>query len=196
MDILEFADVGEWESWLDAHHDSEPGAWLRIAKRGSGLNRLAIEDALDGALCFGWIDGQRKGLDGVSFVQRYSPRRRTSSWSQINVAKFEALAASGRVRPAGFAQVAAAKADGRWDAAYESQRTASVPPDLQAALAADPRAAAVFEGLDRTARYALILKLLKTTTPQRRAIALARAVVELAADPRTSREAPGDVARS
>src|SRR6478735_9682351 len=130
MDVLELADGPAWEAWLEEHHASAPEAWLRIAKVGSGLELLSIADALDGALCFGWIDGQRKGLDEMSFLQRYCPRRARSTWSQVNVDKIAALEAAGRMRPSGRAQVEAAKADGRWAAAYEPMRTASVPDDL------------------------------------------------------------------
>ncbi|MCA0156908.1 YdeI/OmpD-associated family protein [Tsukamurella sp. M9C] len=177
--MLEFATGDEWDAWLEQHHDTAPEAWLRIARRGSAVPGLTIEDALDGALCFGWIDGQRRSNDADSFLQRYSPRRRTSSWSRINVEKFEALAAAGRVRPAGYAQRDAARADGRWDAAYESQRTAETPPDFKAALAVKPAAAAAFEALSRSDRYAVILTLLKARTPQRRAELVARAVADL-----------------
>lgn len=179
--VLEFADGAEWELWLEAHHRDAPDAWLRIAKRRSRVPGISIEHALDGALCFGWIDGQRKSNDEESFLQRYSPRRSTSSWSRINVEKFEALAAAGRVRPAGHAEVEKARADGRWDAAYESQRTAGVPADLVEALAASPSAAAAFEALDRTARYGVILQLLKARTPERRAVLVAQAVAKLEA---------------
>lgn len=179
LDVLEFVTVDEWERWLENHHADAGEAWLRIARRGSAVPGLTIEDALDGALCFGWIDGQRRSNDADSFLQRYSPRRRTSSWSRINVEKFEALAAAGRVRPAGYAQRDAARADGRWDAAYESQRTAETPPDLKAALAVNPAAAAAFEALSRSDRYAVILTLLKARTPQRRAELIARAVADL-----------------
>jgi uncharacterized protein YdeI (YjbR/CyaY-like superfamily) len=133
------------------------------------------------ALCYGWIDGQRRAHDDVSFLQRFSRRRPRSSWSKVNVAKVEALMASGRMRPAGLAEVAAAKADGRWEAAYESQRTAAVPPDLAAGLAGNARANAAFERLGRSARYAVILPLLKARTPEARARILARAVARLAA---------------
>ncbi|MET9329395.1 YdeI/OmpD-associated family protein [Tsukamurella sp. NPDC003166] len=176
MDVLEFTTGDDWESWLEAHHAQAPEAWLRIARRNSKLPGLTIEDALDGALCFGWIDGQRRSNDADSFLQRYSPRRRTSSWSRINVEKFEALEAAGRVRPAGFTQRDAALADGRWAAAYESQRTAETPPDLAAALVRDPQAATAFEAMSRSDRYAVILAVLKARTPRRRAELIARAV--------------------
>ncbi len=183
MDVLDFPDAAGWDAWLAAQHGVRAEAWLRIAKRHSGIATITIAEALDVALCHGWIDGQRKALDDVSFLQRYSPRRPHSSWSQVNVAKVEALTATGRMRPAGLAEVAAARADGRWEAAYESQRTAAVPPDLAAALAGDARANAAFERLGRSDRYAVILPLLKARTPEARAKLLARAVAGLTAQP-------------
>jgi uncharacterized protein YdeI (YjbR/CyaY-like superfamily) len=183
VDVLEFRCADEWEAWLEVRHGAQREAWLRIAKRHSGLLLLPISDALDGALCYGWIDGQRKGLDEVSFLQRYSPRRARSSWSQVNVDKVEALLAAGRMRPPGLAEVAAAKSDGRWQTAYESQRTAEPPPDLVTALAGNAAARAAFEGLGRSERYAVILQLLKTRTPEARARVLTREVVRLAGQP-------------
>lgn len=180
MDVLDFPDAGAWESWLAAHHEVRAEAWLRIAKRHSGIATITITEALDVALCYGWIDGQRKGHDNASFLQRYSRRRPSSSWSKINVAKAEALIAAGRVRPAGLAEIAAAQADGRWDAAYESQRVATVPPDLAIALAGDAAVSAAFERLGRSDRYAVILPLLKARTPEIRAKLLARAIARLA----------------
>jgi uncharacterized protein YdeI (YjbR/CyaY-like superfamily) len=156
-------------------------AWLRIAKRHSGIASVTPAEALDVALCYGWIDGQRRAHDDVWFLQRFSRRRPSSSWSKVNVAKVEALMAAGRMRPAGLAEVAAAKADGRWEAAYEPQRAAAVPPDLAAALAGNARANAAFERLGRSDRYAVILPLLKARTPETRARILARAVARLAA---------------
>ena len=180
MDVLDFPDApGGSPGWPRSTAWAE--AWLRIAKRHSGIPTITIAEALDVALCYGWIDGQRKAHDDVSFLQRYSRRRPRSSWSQVNVAKVEALIAAGRMRPAGLAEVAAAEADGRWVAAYEPQRTAAVPPDLAAALAGNARANAAFERLGRSDRYAVILPLLKARTPETRARVLARAVVQLAA---------------
>ena len=178
-DVLDLADGDAWEDWLEEHHDTAPEVWLRIAKRHSGLTSLRIDDALDGALCFGWIDGQRRGLDDVSFLQRYCPRRARSSWSQVNVEKVARLTADGRMRPSGLAEVDRAKADGRWDAAYERQSTAEVPDDLAAALAAVPVAAAAFEALGKSERYAVFLPVLKATTPASRATQVARAVQQL-----------------
>ncbi len=179
MELLEFPDADAWEAWLATHHADAPEAWLRIAKRGSGIQTLAIGDALDVALCWGWIDGQRRRHDEGSFAQRYCPRRPRSTWSQVNVAKVAALTAAGRMRPPGLAQVAAAQADGRWAAAYASQRRAEVPPDLAAALAGSPRAAAAFAGLGRSEQYQVILTLLKARTERGRTRALARAVERL-----------------
>lgn len=180
MEALDFPDAAGWESWLQAQHGERTEAWLRIAKRHSGIATITIADALDVALCHGWIDGRRRAHDDVSFLQRYSRRRPRSSWSKVNVSKVEALTAAGRMRPGGLAEVEAAKADGRWAAAYESQRTAVVPPDLAAALAGDGPANAAFERLARSDRYAVILPLLKARTPEARARILARAVERLA----------------
>ena len=181
MDVLDFPDAAGWESWLAAQHGVRTEAWLRIAKRHAPIASVTPAEALDVALCFGWIDGQRRAHDDVSFLQRFTRRRPRSSWSKVNVAKVEALTAAGRMRPAGLAEVAAARADGRWAAAYESQRTATVPPDLAAALAGNARADAAFARLGRSDRYAVLLPLLKARTPQTRARILARAVARLAA---------------
>jgi len=179
--LLELPNPAEWESWLESHHDTHAEVWLRIAKRHAPVTSLTTSEALDIALCFGWIDGQRRACDESSFLQRYSRRRPTSAWSKVNVAKVEALLAAGRMRPSGLAQVAAAQADGRWDAAYDSQRTAEVPPDLAAELATSSGARAAFARLGRSERYAVILPLLKARTPETRARILARAVARLAA---------------
>ena len=182
MDVLEFADAAGWEAWLAEHHEVQTEAWLRTGKRHSGAKLLSIGGAAEVALCYGWIDGHRKAYDDVSFLQRYSRRRRGSTWSKVNVAKAEALIAAGRMRPAGLAEIEAAKSDGRWDGAYEPQRTAEVPTDLAAALAGNPEASAAFERLGRSDRYAVILPLLKARTPERRKKLLARAVEQLAAE--------------
>jgi uncharacterized protein YdeI (YjbR/CyaY-like superfamily) len=182
-DVLDLADVAAWEAWLEVHHETAPEAWLRIARKGSGVPGLSISEALDGALCFGWIDGQRRSLDEVSFLQRYCPRRPRSTWSQVNVDKVAALEAAGRMRAAGRRQVEAAQADGRWAGAYERQRTANVPADLLAALNADRDAALVFSGLNRTDRYAVMLPVLQATTPETRAAAVRRQIERLRTRP-------------
>ncbi|WP_116948798.1 YdeI/OmpD-associated family protein [Jiangella endophytica] len=176
-DVLVFDDAAGWDAWLAAHHDSSDGVVLRIARKGAP--GITIREALEVALCHGWIDSVRRSGDDHHFLQRYSPRRKASPWSAVNVALVEDLAAAGRMRPGGLAQVAEAKADGRWDAAYASQATATVPPDLAAALDADPARRAAFEALTRTARYAILLALMKARTPAARAKALEKALAGL-----------------
>jgi uncharacterized protein YdeI (YjbR/CyaY-like superfamily) len=178
-DGLDLPDGAAWEAWLEANHSTAGEAWLRMAKKGSGLRSISIGDALDGALCFGWIDGQRNRLDDVSFLQRYCRRRPRSSWSQVNVEKVARLTADDRMRPAGLAEVDAAKADGRWDAAYERQSKAEVPDDLVAALAGEDAARAAFEAMGRSEQYLLALPILKATSPQARVRQVARAVERL-----------------
>lgn len=178
-EILTCADAAEWETWLADHHGRSNGVWLLIAKKGSDAASVTIGDALDVALCYGWIDSQRKGYDADHYLQRYSPRRPRSPWSKLNVERTEGLIAAGRMRAPGMAEVAAARADGRWAAAYASQRTAGLPPDLEAALEGNERAMAAFERLDKTGRYAVILPLLKATTPKIRASRLEKAIAEL-----------------
>ncbi|MCD4851812.1 YdeI/OmpD-associated family protein [Arthrobacter sp. AK01] len=179
-ELLRFASGADWEGWLAVHHDTEAEAWLIIGKKNSGAGLISIEDALDGALCFGWIDGQRRGNDEKTFLQRYSRRRARSSWSQVNVGKVEALIQAGRMQPAGFAEIDAAKADGRWEAAYVSQANAEVPEDLEAALAGNRAAKQGFERLGKTGRYLIILQVLKARTPESRGKILAKVVQKLA----------------
>lgn len=179
METLDFADAAQWESWLADHHGSADGAWVKIAKKGAATKSVTLPEALDAALCFGWIDSHRKGLDENHYLQRYSPRRPKGSWSRVNVDMAEALIVTGRMREPGFAAIQAAKDDGRWDAAYEPQRTATVPPDLAAALAADDRARERFDLLDRTNQYALFLRLMKAKTPATRAVQLDRILTAL-----------------
>ncbi|WP_107654958.1 YdeI/OmpD-associated family protein [Nocardia suismassiliense] len=174
---LRFPDAAHWESWLADHHDDSAGVWLLIAKKGA--EGITIGEALDVALCYGWIDSHRKGFDDQHYLQRYSPRRPKSPWSQVNVEKAEALIAAGRMRAAGLAAIRAAEADGRWAAAYQRQRDATVPADLAAALAGDERAQAQFELLDRTRQYALFLRLMKARTPAGRATQLDQIVASL-----------------
>lgn len=178
-EILTCADVERWRSWLADHHHSSSGIWLLIAKTGSGKASVTISDALDVALCFGWIDSQRKSYDSAFYLQRYSPRRRKSPWSKINVARVEALIAAGRMRAPGMAEVDAAKVDGRWAVAYEPQRHAAIPPDLVAALRGNARAKAAFDRLDKSGRYAAILPVLKAATAAVRATRLRKVIAGL-----------------
>ena len=180
-ETIAFRDGAAFEAWLESHADRQAGVWLKLAKRGSGIPSLTSDEAVDIGLCFGWISGQRRSLDEVYYLQKYVPRRPRSLWSQVNVAKVEALTAAGRMRPSGLAEVEAAKADGRWDAAYASQRTATVPPDLAAALAASPQAARAFAALSKTDRYGVIFKLLTARSATAREAQLQRAIAALAA---------------
>ncbi|WP_313896668.1 YdeI/OmpD-associated family protein [Streptomyces sp. GC420] len=181
LEIACFADGAQLEAWLAEHHGRAPGVWVKIAKKSSGLPSVTPGEVIDVALCYGWIDGQRKACDATHYLQRITPRRRRSHWSQVNVGKVQALLAAGRMRAPGLAQVRAAQADGRWEAAYASQRDAMVPSDLAAALEADPAAGERFRGLGRTAQYSLILRLLRARTPDNRATQLRRALASLRA---------------
>jgi uncharacterized protein YdeI (YjbR/CyaY-like superfamily) len=179
--VIAFRDAAEFEAWLDTHVELQVGVWLKIAKKGSRIPSLTADEAVDVGLCYGWISGQRRSYDELYYLQKYVPRRPGSRWSQVNVAKVEELIAAGRMRPSGLAEVEAAKADGRWAAAYESQRNATVPPDLAAALAASPTAAQAFDALGKTQRYAVILTLLTARTATARAARLRRAMTALEA---------------
>ena len=169
----------EWDAWLSAHAATEREAWLVVARKGAV--GLTAPEAGDVAIGHGWIDGHRKRFDDTHFLQRYSPRRPGSPWSAVNVARVEALTTAGRMRPGGLAQVDAAKADGRWAAAYAPQRTAEPPAVLVDALAADPAAAAAFEALSRSERYGLFLPILKARTDTTRARTLRTALERLTA---------------
>lgn len=178
-EIVAFRDDAAFEEWLDRHGDRQEGVWLKLARKGSGITSMTADEAVDVGLCYGWISGQRRALDDDYFLQKYVPRRPRSRWSQVNVARVEQLLAAGRMRPSGLAEVAAAKADGRWAVAYESQREATVPPDLAEALARDAPATAAFDALNRTDRYAIILKLATARTPEARARQLDRSIRSL-----------------
>jgi uncharacterized protein YdeI (YjbR/CyaY-like superfamily) len=157
---LILTDVAGWRAWLGANHAEEPGVWLVLAKKGTTApTRLTYDEALEEALCHGWIDGQLRRRDELTYRQRFTPRRARSAWSERNVALFERLLGEGRVLPAGLAAVERARADGRWESAYPGQRTIEVPVDLAAALAAEPRAQAMFEILTSQNRYAVLYRL-------------------------------------
>lgn len=168
--VVSFVDQGAWATWLHDHHGDTPaGVWLQIAKKGSPTASVTYAEALDVALRYGWIDGQKKGLDGSAWLQRFTPRRTRSIWSKINCAKAEELIAAGQMQPAGLVEVERAKADGRWQAAYDGQRTATVPDDLAAALTANPAAEAYFAALDSQNRYAILHRLMTAKKPETRA---------------------------
>jgi uncharacterized protein YdeI (YjbR/CyaY-like superfamily) len=167
--VLAFADAALWETWLADHHDRRKEAWLTIAKKGFEHTGITIGDALDVALCFGWIDSHRKGRDKISYLQRYSPRQSKSPWSRLNVERAEALIGAARMREAGHLEIAAAQKDGRWSIAYEPQSKAVIPVDVAEAIEGHRPAAEAFELLSKSARYALVLPVLKAADPASRA---------------------------
>jgi uncharacterized protein YdeI (YjbR/CyaY-like superfamily) len=164
LETLTFASQPEFERWLEKEHLSSPGLWLRIAKKASGIATVTYAEALEVALCFGWIDGQRRGVDETYFVQRFTPRRKRSIWSKINTEKVTGLIAQGRMRPAGQEQIDLAKADGRWDAAYSGPRTAEVPPEIEK----DPVASKALEAMSKTNRFAYIHRFNHAKRPETR----------------------------
>jgi uncharacterized protein YdeI (YjbR/CyaY-like superfamily) len=178
-EVIAFRDAADFEAWLADHVEWRPGVWLEIAKKGSGVPSLTDEEAVDLGLCYGWISGQRKAYDEIYYLQHYVPRRPRSRWSQVNVRRANALIATGRMRPSGFAEVEAAKVDGRWDAAYESQKEATIPPDFAAALAVNPQAGKAFASLSKTDRYAVILDIVTARTVQTRSAHILKAVAAL-----------------
>jgi uncharacterized protein YdeI (YjbR/CyaY-like superfamily) len=179
LPVLPFASKDDFEAWLSEHHASADGVWVKVAKKGTGVPTVVVAEALDVALCFGWIDGQRKPLDETYFLQKYTPRRARSKWSKINVGKAEALIAGGAMRPAGLAEIERAKADGRWDAAYDPPSKIQVPPDLQAELDRRPEAAAFFATLNQTNRNAILYRLHDAKKPETRARRLEQFVAML-----------------
>ncbi|MCZ2815671.1 YdeI/OmpD-associated family protein [Modestobacter sp. VKM Ac-2984] len=175
-----FATAADFDAWLAAEHDRAPGLFLRVAKKSAGIPSLTAAEAVEVALCHGWIDGRANRVDDDWFTVRYTPRRPKSVWSQKNVQSVARLTAEGRMRPAGLAAVAAAQADGRWDRAYAGPATITVPEDLTAALAAEPGAAEAFAGLDGANRYAVLWRVHTAATPQTRAKRIAACVQLLA----------------
>jgi uncharacterized protein YdeI (YjbR/CyaY-like superfamily) len=183
LPIMAFADAAALESWLDAQAsdsvDEHRGIWLKLAKAGSGVASVSRQEAIDAGLCFGWIDGLINSYDKAFFLIRYTPRRRRSKWSLVNVERAEALMAEGRVRPAGMREIEAAKADGRWEAAYPPASRMEVPDDLAEALAASRQAKAFFETLKGANRYAVLYRLHEVRSPDKRAAAIAKWVAKL-----------------
>lgn len=174
-----FKTAAAWEKWLLAHADGA-GAWLQIAKKDVGVTSVTITEAIDVALCHGWIDGLRRGLDEQYFLQRFTPRRKQSLWSKINIAKVEKLIVAGRMGDGGRREIDLAKADGRWQAAYDSARSMQVPEELAAALAKNKKAKAFFDQLDRTNLYAFCWRVQTAKKPETRAARVAKFVAMLA----------------
>ncbi|HZU13284.1 MAG TPA: YdeI/OmpD-associated family protein [Chloroflexota bacterium] len=174
-------DVDAWHDWLHGHHGDPAGVWLVLAKKGVGdPTRLTYDQALDEAVCYGWIDGQLRRRDDRTYAVRFTPRRSRSPWSQSNVERVGRLMAAGRMQPAGLTAVEEAKANGRWDAAYAGQSEITVPEDLAAALQGEPRAAAMFEILTRQNRFAILYRIGDARRPDTRARRIAEYVAMLA----------------
>jgi uncharacterized protein YdeI (YjbR/CyaY-like superfamily) len=169
LPVMTFESTDAWDTWLAAHHTDSPGLWLKIAKKGAAGRTVSYSDALDVALCHGWIDGQKGRHDDDYWLQRFTPRKPGGNWSKINTERAVALIASGRMRPAGLREVERARADGRWEQAYESQSRVTVPEDLARALAANERAGAFFATLDSANRYAILYRIGTAKKPETRA---------------------------
>jgi uncharacterized protein YdeI (YjbR/CyaY-like superfamily) len=173
------ATLAEWDAWLAANHESASGVWLRIAKKGSGVDSARYPEVLDAAIAYGWIDAVRHADDEHHFLQRFTPRGPRSKWSKINRTKAEQLIAEGRMSERGMREVERAKADGRWEAAYDSQKNMTVPPDLERELEADPAAREFFESLNSQNRYAILYRLHDAKRPETRERRLAQFVAML-----------------
>ena len=178
LEIISFETAADWENWLDQNHNVSNGIWLRMFKKDSGRKTVYYPEALDGALCHGWIDGQRKSFDDESFIQRFTPRRPRSLWSKINIGHVERLHQTGKMRPGGVAAVKAAKADGRWHAAYDGPKRAEIPTDFLAAVAKNKRALAFFKTLNKTNQYSIAWRLQTARKPEIREKRL-KAIVEM-----------------
>ena len=181
---LLFENPNAWQSWLEAQTDEKTGVWLKMSKKGAATPTLTYEQALDVALCYGWIDGQRKSHDDQHFLQRFTPRRKTSSWSKRNVDKVAVLIEAGRMQPAGQAEIDAAKADGRWSRAYAGSSMIQVPEDFRTALARDKKASKFFDALNKTQRYAFLWRIETAKRPETRQRRIVQ-FVELLAEHKT-----------
>lgn len=157
--VMDFRQKSSWTRWLERNHDKSLGVWVRLGKKGSGLKTVSREEALDAALCYGWIDGQSRSEGEATWLQKFTPRTKRSIWSKINREKVQTLIDNGEMRPAGLAEIDRAKQDGRWDAAYDSPKTIEVPGDLMAELKKNPTAKAFFETLDSRNRYAILFRI-------------------------------------
>jgi uncharacterized protein YdeI (YjbR/CyaY-like superfamily) len=180
LPVMEFASVKAWDAWLAKHHASSPGVWLKIAKKGTGVATVTMPEVIETALCWGWIDGLRHRHDDVYFRQRMTPRKRGSRWSRINRDKAEALIAAGRMQAAGHREVEAARADGRWDAAYAGSSSMTVPDDLTRALRCNAAARRAFEQLDSRNRYAILYRIQDAKRAETRARRIEQFVTMLA----------------
>lgn len=179
LPIMLFEDQQAWADWLDQHHGGSSGVWLRIAKKASDTASVSYAEALDVALCYGWIDGQKYTYDQGSWLQKFTPRRAKSIWSKVNREKVQALIESGRMQPQGLREVERAKQDGRWEAAYDPQSSSEVPADFQAELEQHPEAAAFFATLNKRNRYPILFRIQTAKKPETRAKRIAEFIAML-----------------
>ena len=168
LPIISFETQQDWESWLTEHHTGTEGIWLKIAKKEAGIASVNYAEALEGAICYGWIDGQKASFDDQYWLQKFTPRRAKSIWSKVNCDKAMALIAEGRMQPAGIRQVELAKTDGRWEAAYESQSKITIPDDFQGELDNNQMAKEFFATLNSTNRYAILFRIQTAKKPETR----------------------------
>lgn len=184
--VMTFGTGAAWEDWLKENHTLQTGIWMKIPRKHTGIPSVSLTDALDTCLCYGWIDGQRRSHDEQYFLQKYTPRRPRSLWSKVNIDKVQALTTAGRMRPPGLQAVAKAQADGRWDTAYESQKNAVMPPDLEAALGQNTKAKTFYETLNRAERYSVLWRLMTAKTAETRTARLDKMLKTLASEKRIS----------
>ncbi len=181
LPILFFATSAEWEAWLADNYAQDQGVWLKFAKKASGIKSVVYDEALDVALCYGWIDGQSKSLDDMYYLQKFTPRRARSVWSERNVGKVAELAQAGKMKPSGMAAANAAKADGRWEQAYASPATITMPDDFKVALKANPKAKAFYETLNKTNPYAVLWRIYTARKPETRVARIEKLITMLEA---------------
>ena len=184
LPIIPFETPQDWEVWLNEHHATTKGIWLKLAKKETGIPSLSYAEALDVALCYGWIDGQKASFDDQYWLQKFTPRGPRSIWSKVNCNKVTTLLAEGRMQPAGVRQVELAKADGRWDAAYDSQSKITVPDDFQQALDSNQQAKDFFDTLDSSNRYAILFRIHTAKKPETRLVRIQKFIEMLAKNER------------
>lgn len=180
LPILLFTDQPAFETWLTSHQSDQKGVWIKLAKKGSGITTINYDQAVESALCYGWIDSQASSFDDKLYLQKFTPRKSKSKWSKLNTEKAEALIASGRMQPSGYHQVELAKADGRWAAAYDPQSQISIPDDFQSAMDENQRAQEFFSSLNSINRYAILHRLQEAKKPETRASRIKKFIEMLA----------------
>lgn len=181
LETIAFATQAQFRTWLDKNHSKGPGVWVKLAKKASGIKTVNYAEAVEVALCYGWIDGLARRLDEDYYIQRFTPRRARSKWSKINRGKVERLISEEKMKPAGLAEVERAKEDGRWDAAYDSPSTIEIPDDLKRELRKEPQAREFFESLNKSNRYAVLSQIADAKKPETRARRIAKFVTMLKA---------------